>query len=115
MAARAHSAFPSCRWRKCAAQKQPMNAGLRTLFYLQAEMVLLETKWINKQLFRGSELIEKPADLNQMKAEEVANLLQSNMGRGLGSIEVEKRLKQYGYNEVPEKKTNPAFSFAKKF
>jgi hypothetical protein len=53
-----------------------------------------------------------------MKAKEVANLLQSNMGRGLGSIEVENRLKQRaraGYNEVPEKKTNPAFSFAKKF
>ena len=92
-----------------------MNAGLRTFFYLQAEMIFLETKWINKQLFRGSELTEKPADLDQMKAKEVANLLQSNMGRGLGSIEVENRLKQYGYNEVPEKKTNPAFSFAKKF
>lgn len=35
--------------------------------------------------------------------------------KGLSSAEAEKRLKQYGYNEVAEKKPNPAGQFAKKF
>jgi len=34
---------------------------------------------------------------------------------GLRSAEVESRLKQYGYNEVLEKKVNPAARFARKF
>jgi len=34
---------------------------------------------------------------------------------GLKQAEVKSRLKQYGYNEVPEKKTNPLVGFAKKF
>jgi H+-transporting ATPase len=58
---------------------------------------------------------EKPTDLDQMKAEEVVNLPQSNLDHGLESIEVDNRLKQYGYNEVAEKKANPVVMFAKKF
>lgn len=50
-----------------------------------------------------------------MKAEEAIARLRSNLDYGLESIEVQNRLKQYGYNEVPEKKVNPAVRFAKKF
>ncbi|MGB9622979.1 MAG: HAD-IC family P-type ATPase, partial [Candidatus Bathyarchaeia archaeon] len=34
---------------------------------------------------------------------------------GLSVEEAEKRLSEYGYNEVPEKKLNPVLKFAKKF
>ena len=34
---------------------------------------------------------------------------------GLNTDEVKKRLAEYGYNEVPEKKTNPILQFAAKF
>jgi H+-transporting ATPase len=34
---------------------------------------------------------------------------------GISSIEVQERLRQYGFNEVPEKKTNPMLQFVKKF
>ena len=54
-------------------------------------------------------------DFNRVKIEEVMRALQSNLNRGLESIEVESRLKQYGYNEVPEKKVNPVVRFVKKF
>jgi H+-transporting ATPase len=58
---------------------------------------------------------EKDSDFLGMKAEEVVKTLQSDLNRGLSSNEVEIRLKQYGYNEVIEKKVNPAVRFAKKF
>ena len=47
--------------------------------------------------------------------EEAENLPNSNTKTGLKTSEVEKRLKQYGFNEVPEKKSNLALAFAKKF
>jgi len=50
-----------------------------------------------------------------MKAEEIAKSLQSDLTMGLKSVEAESRLKQYGYNEVLEKKTNPFVRFAGKF
>ena len=50
-----------------------------------------------------------------MKAEEVVKSLRSDLTAGLKSAEVESRLKQYGYNEVLEKKTHPLIRFAKKF
>ncbi|HVP92638.1 MAG TPA: plasma-membrane proton-efflux P-type ATPase [Acidobacteriota bacterium] len=50
-----------------------------------------------------------------MKAEEVAQALKSDLNTGLKSADVENRLKQYGYNEVVEKKVNPAVRFAKHF
>lgn len=50
-----------------------------------------------------------------MKIEDVTKSLQSDLTIGLKSVEVESRLKQYGYNEVPEKKTNPLVRFARKF
>ncbi len=50
-----------------------------------------------------------------MKIEDATKSLQSDLTIGLKSVEVESRLKQYGYNEVPEKKTNPLVRFARKF
>jgi H+-transporting ATPase len=50
-----------------------------------------------------------------MKTEEVLRSLNSDLANGLKADEVQNRLKQYGYNEVPEKKTNPLGRFAKKF
>ncbi|HVP16363.1 MAG TPA: plasma-membrane proton-efflux P-type ATPase [candidate division Zixibacteria bacterium] len=50
-----------------------------------------------------------------MKAEEVLRSLDSDLNSGLKAAEVETRLRQYGYNEVPEKKANPVARFANKF
>jgi H+-transporting ATPase len=61
-----------------------------------------------------SQLTEK-LDFDQMRAEEVLKLLMSNQNTGLTSAEVERRLKQYGPNEVPEKKANPLIRFFKNF
>ena len=58
---------------------------------------------------------DKESSFGQMKAEEVAKSLQSDLTMGLKSVEVESRLEQYGYNEVLEKKTNPFVRFAGKF
>jgi H+-transporting ATPase len=61
------------------------------------------------------QLKEKESDFDKTSAEETVKLLQSDLATGLNSIEVESRLKRYGYNEVLEKKTNPFIRFAKKF
>jgi H+-transporting ATPase len=50
-----------------------------------------------------------------VKAEEVLRSLNLDLSSGLKAAEVETRLRQYGYNEVPEKKANPVARFAKKF
>jgi H+-transporting ATPase len=50
-----------------------------------------------------------------MKAAEIAKSLHSDLNIGLKSVEVESKLKQYGYNEILEKKTNPFIRFARKF
>ncbi|MGA9347986.1 MAG: plasma-membrane proton-efflux P-type ATPase [Anaerolineae bacterium] len=54
-------------------------------------------------------------DLAQAKAREAVKLLKTSLEVGLTESEVEDRLKQYGYNEVPEKRTNPLVRFVKKF
>jgi H+-transporting ATPase len=54
-------------------------------------------------------------DLHNLDTESIIKLFKSDFISGLKQIEVENRLKQYGYNEVPEKKTNPLFKFLKKF
>jgi H+-transporting ATPase len=38
-----------------------------------------------------------------------------NLTEGLRSVEVEERLRQHGYNEVPERKVNPVSKFLRKF
>ncbi len=44
-----------------------------------------------------------------------ADELNVDVQTGLTKEEVEKRIKQFGFNEVPEKKENPLLRFAKKF
>jgi H+-transporting ATPase len=58
---------------------------------------------------------EDAESFQKAKVDEVINLLKSNPESGLKADEAEERLKLYGYNEVPEKKTNPYLRFAKKF
>jgi len=60
----------------------------------------------------GQKEIDK---FRNMDAESVLKLFNSDSGSGLQQREAENRLKQYGYNEVPEKKTNPTFRFLAKF
>ena len=53
---------------------------------------------------------------NTQETEQASDLPPPELtAKGLSSAEAEKRLKQYGYNEVAEKKPNPAGQFAKKF
>ena len=37
-----------------------------------------------------------------------------DIGKGLGSDEVQKRLREYGYNEVPEKRVSPIMGIRQK-
>jgi H+-transporting ATPase len=60
-------------------------------------------------------LTEKASAFDQMKVEELLGWLGSDPNNGLKTVDVEARLEQYGYNEVPEKKANPAVRFAMKF
>ena len=58
---------------------------------------------------------QKPLDFAKPGAEEVVRSLLTNMETGLEAAEIQSRVKQYGYNEVPERKENPLLRFAKKF
>ncbi|MBC7232275.1 MAG: plasma-membrane proton-efflux P-type ATPase [Chloroflexi bacterium] len=58
---------------------------------------------------------QESIDLLHIGAKEAIQLLGSSLEAGLTHAEVEARLKQYGYNEVPEKKANSLVRFAKKF
>jgi len=73
---------------------------------------VLMRKMENKETATESKEI---IDSHKMKAEEVVKLLRSDLNLGLKQAEVENRLKQYGYNEVPEKKINPVIRFVKRF
>jgi magnesium-transporting ATPase (P-type) len=50
-----------------------------------------------------------------MTTENTIKSLQSNPSLGLATGEVATRLRQYGHNEIPEKKPNPLRMFASKF
>lgn len=54
-------------------------------------------------------------DLLQLPAAEAARVLKANVDVGLAHAEVEARRAQYGYNEIPRKKTYPLLQFVKKF
>jgi H+-transporting ATPase len=60
-------------------------------------------------------LPEKRGFPDNLRAEEASDLLLTDMRTGLTSSEVEKRLGQFGFNEVPEKKPSAIIAFAKKF
>jgi H+-transporting ATPase len=62
-----------------------------------------------------SQLTEKSMAFDSMTAKETVNSLGSDVDKGLRTVDVEARLKQYGYNEVPEKRANSVVRFAKKF
>jgi magnesium-transporting ATPase (P-type) len=54
-------------------------------------------------------------DLRNLRIEETIKLFISDLTTGLKQTEVEIYCKQYGYNEVPEKKSNPLLKFLSKF
>jgi len=54
-------------------------------------------------------------DLRKMDTASALKFFKSDFISGLKQIEVENRIKEYGYNEVPEKETSPLFRFLKKF
>ncbi|MGB9679064.1 MAG: plasma-membrane proton-efflux P-type ATPase [Thermoanaerobacteraceae bacterium] len=65
-------------------------------------------------------MAEKEADVKKviyekMNIDEVIKNLKVDVKNGLSKQEVEKRIKEYGYNEVPDKKENPYIKFFKKF
>jgi len=53
--------------------------------------------------------------LEKKNAKEVISILKSDLSRGLSNTEAEHRLSEYGYNEIPEKKSNPVLIFLSKF
>lgn len=57
----------------------------------------------------------KELDFKNIKADEAVKLLASDLEKGLPSNEVENRLREFGFNEIPEKKSNPVIGFVKKF
>ncbi len=60
--------------------------------------------------------MEKEArPLFAMSAGKAIRELKSDVSKGLTQDEAKERLEKYGYNEVPEKRDNPAFRFLKKF
>jgi H+-transporting ATPase len=54
-------------------------------------------------------------NLRNMDTESTIKLFKSDLAFGLKQAEVENCRKQYGFNEVPEKKSNPLINFLKKF
>ncbi len=57
----------------------------------------------------------KGVNLLEANVEDAVKALGSNLNHGLKEADAADRIKQYGFNEVPEKRLNPAFLFAKKF
>jgi len=55
------------------------------------------------------------SELDSVDWKQLADKLGVDVEKGLTKEEVEKRAKQFGFNEVPEKKENPLIRFAKKF
>lgn len=56
-----------------------------------------------------------PVDLVKASAEEAVRSLLTNIGTGLKAGDIQSRVEQYGYNEVPERKEKPLIRFMKKF
>ncbi len=53
-------------------------------------------------------------DVKKATVSELFHKLSSNVN-GLSAVEAKKRIQEYGYNEIPEKKTNPFLKFLKYF
>jgi H+-transporting ATPase len=56
-----------------------------------------------------------PPDLSQATAEQALAVLRSNAATGLGKSDIEIRSREYGANEVPEKKPRRLLGFLRKF
>jgi H+-transporting ATPase len=54
-------------------------------------------------------------NLRNLSIEDILKLYKSDLAKGLKQTDVEIYVKQYGYNEIPEKKSNPLLKFLKKF
>ncbi len=54
-------------------------------------------------------------DYKNMTSHECVTELRTDPERGLSSAEVEKRIKEFGFNEVPEQKISPIARFARRF
>ena len=54
-------------------------------------------------------------DLRNLSIEDTIKLFKSDLTTGLKQTDIEKYCELYGYNEVPEKKSNPLFKFLGKF
>ncbi len=55
------------------------------------------------------------ADLTKTTTEAAVALLKTDAAKGLASSEIASRVARYGYNEVPEQKTNQLIRFVRKF
>jgi H+-transporting ATPase len=53
--------------------------------------------------------------MDEMDVDELLDSLKTSKEKGLSDEEVEERLKQYGYNEISEKKVNPIIKFLSYF
>ncbi len=61
-------------------------------------------------------LSEESSDRIEMKSEKAAESPTPELLKlGLSSVVAGEKLRQYGFNEIPEKKSNPLLQFAKKF
>ncbi len=58
---------------------------------------------------------ESKAGYQNMGIDELVEALKADVKNGLSAADIGKRVNNYGYNEVPEEKTNPYLNFAKKF
>ena len=58
---------------------------------------------------------EPKIDYQNKGIDELVESLKADVKNGLSAVEVKKRINDYGFNEIPEKKANPYISFAKKF
>jgi H+-transporting ATPase len=66
-------------------------------------------------MLEEKEIKEPKIDYQKIGIDELVENLKADVKNGLSAADIEKRVKEYGYNEVPERKANPYISFAKKF
>lgn len=63
----------------------------------------------------GKDLSEHAKGLLELDLDEAARALKTDLEQGLSAEESERRLKQWGPNEIPEQKDNPLWRFLGKF